>query len=187
MCKNVKGFTIMELMIVVTIIGVTAALVLPNFRIWKENSELGNAARELMTNINVAKMRAVKIGRNCVVGFDMQISGVQYNYVLFEDMDNDMEYDAGETIFNNDIGDTKWQNGNIKFDVSSGQSGTGLDITQNFQNQTVIAFRSNGLTTDVNGGLGGGTIFIINNQGRRLRVVVTAVGNMRIRRPDQLI
>ena len=53
--KNIKGFNILELMIVIAIVGLISALSFPNIASWTKERETRNAAQKiitLMTNIN---------------------------------------------------------------------------------------------------------------------------------------
>ena len=52
--KNIKGFNVLEIMIVLVIIGVISAAALPNFSSWKRDREVRSAAvkiKDLLTNI----------------------------------------------------------------------------------------------------------------------------------------
>lgn len=60
--RNNRGFSLMEAMVAVTIVGLVAALAVPNFMTWQAKSSLKSATIELMTNLNVA--RRVAMNRN---------------------------------------------------------------------------------------------------------------------------
>ncbi len=64
--KTDSGFSLLELVVVVLILSITAAIAVPNLRGWLVNHRLQAAARELYSNMQRAKSEALK--RNCSIG-----------------------------------------------------------------------------------------------------------------------
>jgi len=69
MKPSTEGFTLIEVMIVLTIIGIIAAIAVPNFLTWAENNRLRAASQELLSDMQHAKSEAIKRNRNVVIVF----------------------------------------------------------------------------------------------------------------------
>ena len=64
-----SGFTIIELIIVIAILGILTAVGVPNFLSWLPKYRLKSAARDLYSNMQLAKMAAIKANGNCSVTY----------------------------------------------------------------------------------------------------------------------
>ena len=67
--KNNNGFTIIELVLILLIIGIMAAMAVPNFLSWQPDMRLKAAARDLYSNMQKAKIAAVKSNTTVVFNF----------------------------------------------------------------------------------------------------------------------
>lgn len=75
--RNSKGFTLIELIIAMVIMGIMAAMVTPNFLGWVANYNLKSAANELYSNMQFARINAVKQNKEWAVVFRYSI-GIYY-------------------------------------------------------------------------------------------------------------
>jgi len=66
------GFTLIEVMIVVAIIGIAAALAIPNYLVWQSRSELRQGITEVQNQLLLARMAA--LSRNAPVTVAISIT-----------------------------------------------------------------------------------------------------------------
>ena len=77
--KRVKsGFPIIELLTVMSMMAVLAAIAIPALSLWIPNYHLKSAARDLYSNFQLAKITAVKQNEVCAVVFDSGITPGRY-------------------------------------------------------------------------------------------------------------
>jgi len=145
----------------------------------------------------LARQRAVRERVNCTITFNQVVDGVVYDYVVFVDADNDLEYDAGATGdgFDNNYdgnvdesGESEFiltkvllsdHYGGVSFDIAKGE-GDGLTFTNNDDGIPAVAFSPDGLTKTNSGGFGAGTTFFINTNCKETQTVVSSLGGVRV-------
>lgn len=67
--KRGKGFTLVELMIVVAIMGILTMIAIPSYQIYMGKSRLNGAARMVMSDLMAARMKAVSLNQKVKVSF----------------------------------------------------------------------------------------------------------------------
>jgi len=170
------GFTLIELLVTMVVLAIVTAITIPVFARWLPDYRLRAAARDLYSNFQLAKMAAMRNNSNCAIAFSQAIGGTVYDYAVFVDSDNDMEYDAGEEVITRVL----WTDyKDVSFDTAQG-GGDGLDFTNNDDGLPSIAFRSNGIPRDNSGAVGAGTAFLVNTKNMTRSVVISPGGNIRI-------
>ena len=174
--KLLSGFTLIEALMTIVVLAILAAVAVPGFSVWLPNYRLKAAARDMVSNFQLAKLTAVKRNTNCAITFNQAIGARTYDYVVYVDSDKDLEYDAGEEVVTRKC----WTDyGSTSYDFSQG-GGDGLSFTQNDDGFPSIAFQSKGFPINNIGGLGMGTVFLKNTNNRTTSVVVSSAGNIRI-------
>jgi len=170
------GFTLIELLVTMVVLAVVVTATIPVFARWLPDYRLRAAARDLYSNFQLAKTSAMRNSTNCAITFNQAVGGTVYDYVVFADSDNDVEFDAGEQV----ITQVRWTDyKDVGFDTTQG-GGDGLTFNDNDDGLPSIAFRSNGIPRNNAGGFGAGTAFLINTKNMTRSVVISAGGNIRI-------
>jgi prepilin-type N-terminal cleavage/methylation domain-containing protein len=86
--RNKSGFTLMELMVVIGIIAVLAALLAPNFIGWMPQYRLKSAVMELGARVQQARLAAIKENQNCTMSFNT--GNHTYNITCLDNMTVDL-------------------------------------------------------------------------------------------------
>lgn len=118
--KN-RGFTIIELLIVMVIVGIFASVAVPSFMTMIQNNRLTAQTNNLLGALYYARSEAVKLhasvtickstdGASCAG--DAANSGWESGWLVWQDTDADLVVDAGETVLRvgeaADGGNTIW-------------------------------------------------------------------------------
>lgn len=108
MCNNRKstsGFTLLELMITISVAGILMAMAIPSFSDMIRNNRLTSYTNEFVTSLNIARSEAVKRGQHVVVRKIVAGAGWENGWQVFVDVDRPSGNAAKENVFNDD-GDT---------------------------------------------------------------------------------
>ena len=92
-----SGFTLIELIVIIAIVAVFAAIAVPNFLSYMPKHRLNGAARQVMGDLMAARMKAVS--QNCDVAVTFASGNPEYE--IWTDSDNDDIEDSGEVITKN--------------------------------------------------------------------------------------
>ncbi len=98
--KQVKGFTLAELMVVIAIIGITTAIAIPYFVGQMPRYRLNGAARQVMGDLMWARMEAVSQNNEFKIFFFNN-----HEYRILDDDNDDGIVDGGEWTKTKDIQD----------------------------------------------------------------------------------
>lgn len=79
---NKRGFTLVEVMIVLAVIGIMAAIAVPNFMNWLPNMHTRAEARDLFSALQKAKMEAVRTNTTVNFEFVATAGGVAGGYTF---------------------------------------------------------------------------------------------------------
>jgi type IV fimbrial biogenesis protein FimT len=90
MHRSEKGFTLVEVIVVCVIVGILSSIAIPTYFKWLPGMRLKQAARDLYSNMQLARIQALKDNANVSVRFD---TGNDFYYY---DLDGNNAYTAGE-------------------------------------------------------------------------------------------
>lgn len=86
-----KGFTLIELMVVIAVLAILAGIAAPNFQTYMAQRRLNGAARQVMSDLMKARMEAVSLNHRVKVFFYSD-----HQYKICDDANSDGTVDDGE-------------------------------------------------------------------------------------------
>jgi Tfp pilus assembly protein FimT len=175
--KGEAGITLIELCVVMAIIAIMAVFMVPSIGEWVQNYRIKQAARNLASDLQTAKMQAISIHKYCTVAFNITVGGTLYSYVIFPDYNNNMQLDTGsETtdIYKQVILSTEYKT--VTFDTAAPTTGSdGINDGITFLSNT-IAFDSRGLPRDNTGAYATGFVYLQNTANNKCRSINVTTG-----------
>ena len=96
---NKTGFSLLELMIVLAVMGIVSAIAAPNFMNNMAERRLNGAARMVMSDLMAARQKAVSHNNE----FKLFFNASNNQYTILDDDDNDGAVDTGEATEVRDI------------------------------------------------------------------------------------
>jgi prepilin-type N-terminal cleavage/methylation domain-containing protein len=150
--KHRKGFTLTEVIVVMSLIGIMMAIAVPSYISWLPKHRFQTSVRQIYDDMNLAKIRAVRGNVDAYITFD--INNETY-FVFLDDGTQNGAYNAGETILRN----------NVTLE-------NGVDITA----ANTCGFNNRGMSTAA----GLNQVFLSNPTGLSMRIDVNTAGNISI-------
>ncbi|MDJ0803077.1 MAG: GspH/FimT family protein [Desulfobacterales bacterium] len=149
-----KGFTVLELAVVVGIVAIVSAISIPAYLSWRDDSRARGAAAAMRADFERAKMRAIRENANVRVEF----AADNVTYTVHTDLDSDNALDADEDI------------------VARTILPPGVTFSNNFGGDD-MSFSSRGIPA---AGLSdAGTVTMRSTAGREYSVIVSRFGRIR--------
>ena len=96
-----RGFTTLELLVVISILLILAAISLPNLSGWARNQRLKGVTRDLMSHFQFARLEAIKRSTTIALAFNPGAGGLG-NYTVFVDDGGGDETLAGNLTQDNE-------------------------------------------------------------------------------------
>jgi len=133
------GFSLIEMLVVISILGIAAAAAIPNMIAWRSGLQFRAAVNELRNDLESAKTRAVKENARVTVVFDPAAGQYRMNY---QDQDNKIvllksqTLPAGVRIASENPAHTLDSHGNQTSFSSRGTADTSTIVLANQQGKT---------------------------------------------------
>lgn len=162
--RNNAGFSLGELITIMGILLVLAAVAIPNFIDWRSKRQVSRAARDVYSSLQKTKIEAVRRNQICGIMF----RNAQNDIVIYvENGVSPYQYDAGVDDL---IKTVDWSDY------------PGVSWTLNFANPaTGIVFASDGLPRNDSNNLASGSVTVTGPGGERQNTVnITPAGSVQI-------
>jgi type IV fimbrial biogenesis protein FimT len=142
-CSRMRGFTLLELMVVVAVVAILAAIAFPSFQSTIRSNRLATTANQISTALNLARSQAIENTRGAGVcgslnGSTCDNAGWNTGVLVWRDDNPNGNLDGGEPV--------------LSYSTVSDQLavGTGGMITMNFDRRGRATGRDR-LNTDLTG------------------------------------
>lgn len=166
--KALLGFTVIEVMVVLALVGVLATLSMPSLRVLLNNQVLSNTASDFLSGAIQARSSALKANRRVLI---QPVSGTDWRtgWFVYVDVNNNATYDASvdTLILTREA---------LPTDVSIGSltgSGDGLSVS-------LFAFGPDGFLENISGSYNGSVLMQSTFTSRKKYIVISRVGRARI-------
>lgn len=88
------GFTLIEALVLIVVLGVLAAIAIPGFSRWGPDMRLKSAVRDLKSDMELSRLRAIRENAHVVLAFDTGNN----RYTVFVDSDADWTPNGSEVV-----------------------------------------------------------------------------------------
>jgi prepilin-type N-terminal cleavage/methylation domain-containing protein len=188
-----KGVTLIELAVVMAIVAILGLALAPAIGEWLDNFRIRQAARDVSSDLQFARMKAIGSGVRYIVVFNQIVGGTMYSYVIFPDYNNDLILDTTDYPYDlNGDGVNEMVNEttnilksvslgrNIAFDTDQG-GGDGIDFPD-VSGRPAFGFNRSGMPIENSGPLTiQRNIFLKNTKNsKHMKVTVSPAGRIGI-------
>ncbi len=165
---GLRGFTVIEVMVVLALVGVLATLSMPSLRVLLTNQALSNSASDLLSGVIQARSAALKANRRAIIQ-PVSDSDWRTGWIVYVDVNNNAAYDSAVDTL---VLTREPLPGDIAINTVSG-SGDGATAT-------VFGFGADGFSETI-GGSSAGSVWMQSSFTARKRIMtVSRVGRARI-------
>lgn len=186
-----QGFTLIELMVVLTVLGVMMAFAVPNFREYKRNAALTDTVNTLVSSVYRTRTEAMKDGVSVILmpcndGCTSTGTDWQKGWLIFADRNGNGAYNANTS---DDPANSGYKDGPLILT----QRGDVIPdyIAISVGNGGAVKFSGTGFPASIGGGAVGDLTITVNRTDRPdnnryvRRIVINKSGRVRTCRPDR--
>lgn len=136
-----KGFTVIELIIALSMLSILTAYAIPNYRTFKLNKSMTAEINRLVATINYARNKSIMLQEHVILCASESLISCDGNsqwhggWMVFVDYDRNREYDGTDLMLQNEINMTRGLEAKashfrpkIRFDQTGFAPGTNLTI-----------------------------------------------------------
>jgi len=165
--KHKKGFTLVELMVTVAIVGIIASMAVPSFSKMIERNRLKEAIESLKSDLMFTRTEAIK--RSANINMSIKINGSSWCYGI--DVDNNTDNtDANDAC---DCTIVSPNSGSCIVKTVAGSQFTGTTLTAD---RNITFFFRRGSASNTNA--------ILSTSNYSVKVIVSDIGRVRVCSPD---
>jgi Tfp pilus assembly protein FimT len=168
-----RGFTIIELIVIMTVVLILLGVGIPTFNNWMPDINLGSGIRDIKSDMELAKSTAIRENTSCALVFDTSTDPDSYT-VFRDNVTTNLVQDGGETVL---------RTGDMPKNVTMRAADT------DFDGESAVGFNSRGIpytyntvTSQTEDLAGDGFVTLENTKNNYRRVRVTIVGLAKIQR-----
>jgi prepilin-type N-terminal cleavage/methylation domain-containing protein len=93
--RHLRGFTLIELMVTIALVGTAMAIAVPSYLAYARNATVSRAAASFVQAVHLARSNALRQSRWTVIALRDPSQGWPAGWVVFTDRDSDMAFTPG--------------------------------------------------------------------------------------------
>ncbi|TJY62072.1 prepilin-type N-terminal cleavage/methylation domain-containing protein [Sinimarinibacterium sp. CAU 1509] len=173
----VRGFTLLELMVTITVLGILVALAVPSYSSLINRNRVRNAAEQMRSDFSLARSEALRRSNNVTLSFTRSADGATWCYGLNTGGNCDCTATTGANV--------------CALDVESGvrirrvvDSGAYRGVSMTNLTYSGCSTSCNLTLNPVRPTMAGGTVQFTSMANQVVRVVTTSMGRIRLCSPS---
>jgi len=169
-----KGFTLLELMVAVAIFAVLSAIAVPNYIGWLPKHRLNQAASALYSDMQKARMEAIRGNQNWAIVFDT----ANDRYVIYSEPGDDGSW---TTVDTGQVEEKRVELASLGTDIKFGHGNATAPVATSFggDNVTYTVPENNVALFNSQGTGGSGYVYLQNGRGDAASVGTRTSGLIR--------